>query len=487
MSAREAPEGVQGAEAEPPLYVDLDGTLIKTDLLQEGLVALFKTRPWLMLMVPLWLARGRAHLKQQICTRAPLDASTLPYSSTFLAYLREEHATGRRLILTTGSPSVYARGVAEYLGIFDNVLCSDSRTNLIGRNKLARIKALHEDGVFDYAGNAGVDLRIWSACRNAVVVNASRRVRSRVGNRANVVQTFRDRKQTLPSLIRTLRPHQWVKNILLFAPAIAAHSLLDANAFLFIALAFCGFSAAASAGYVFNDVLDASADRLHPRKRKRPFASGDLYPFTAVALIPGLLLVAALVCIPLPPAFSIVLAGYLAINLAYSLWLKRKVMIDVFILAGLYTLRIFAGATAISMGVSSWLLAFSVFLFLSLALIKRYAELFPLLEGNVTTGKLSRRGYHAGDANFVLMAGLASAFTADVILALYINSPAVVALYSRPQILWGLCALVLFWILRLWFVTTRGGMHDDPIVYAIRDRGSLLLGACCALLLWVAS
>ncbi len=470
---------------EPPLYVDLDGTLVKTDLVLEALLALMRQRPWLILALPYWWWCGRAQLKYQLARRVPLDPARLPYSQSFLAYLAKARAAGRSLVLATGAPADYADAVAAHVGLFDAVLASTERTNLTGRAKLARIRAETASGGFDYAGNSAVDLPLWHAARRAIVVNAPASVRRRLRNGAVVAAEFDDRLGSGSSILKALRPHQWLKNLLLLVPAAAGHRLLEPTVLSATLIGIVGFSAAASAGYVFNDVLDAPADRLHPRKRRRPFAAGDLPPQAALVLIPLLLLAAAATCLALPLAFGLVLLGYLMVNTAYSLVLKRQVLIDVFVLAGLYAIRMFAGGAASGVAVSSWLLAFALFLFFSLALVKRFAELQVVAAG--AGGQPAGRGYRSADAPFVLAAGLASGYLAVVVLALYLNSAAMQTLYHRPALLWGLCMIVLYWISRVWLVTVRGEMHDDPVVYALTDRVSLIAGGCAAVLLWLAA
>ena len=478
-------EGTAGGETavQPPLYVDLDGTLVKTDLVVEALFRLLRRQPWIIVVLPFWWVKGRGHFKHQIAARVAIDSAHLPYSETFVAHLRRLHDQGLPLVLATGAPQPYAEAVATHTGLFDAVLHSTAERNLTGARKLELIRAHANGNAFDYAGNGRVDLPIWRAARQAVLVNAGPRVRRRARAQGRIGAEFSDRAPLWRALVRALRPHQWLKNVLLFVPAVAGHRIGHGPVLAADVLGVIGFSAAASAGYVFNDVLDAAVDRAHPRKRRRPFAAGDLLPTAAVALIPALLGIAAGVSLFLPWAFGVVLLAYLVLNTVYSLALKRRVLIDVFALAALYTLRIFAGGAAAGIVVSAWLLAFSVFLFFSLSLVKRYAELVGI-EGDQK--QPAGRGYTASDAPFVQSAGLASGYLAVMVLALYINSPAVQRLYANPQLLWGLCALALYWITRVWLVTTRGQMHDDPVVFAITDRVSLVTGACAALVMLLA-
>lgn len=467
------------------LYVDLDGTLVKTDLVIEALFRLIRQSPWFLFILPFWWFKGRGYFKQQIANRVAIDASTLPYSESFIRHLQNLRGQGQSLTLATGAPGSYAEAVASYTGLFDAVLHSTTEINLTGTRKLDRIRMDAGDQPFDYAGNARVDLPIWLAAGRAVLVNAGPGVRRLARAQGPIIEEFNDRGALWRAVLRAVRPHQWLKNVLLFVPALVGHRLGHGPVIGADMLGIIGFSAAASAGYVLNDALDATADRVHPRKRRRAFACGDLPPAAAVFLIPALLLLAAVVSLSLPWGFGVVLLAYLVLNTAYSLSLKRRVLIDVFVLAALYTLRIFAGAAAADIVVSAWLLAFSVFLFFSLSLVKRYAELADL-DAKGAGSQPVGRGYFTSDAPFVQNAGLASGYLAVLVLALYINSPAVQPLYSHPQALWGLCALALYWITRVWLITSRGDMHDDPVIFAITDRISLLTGACAALVMLLA-
>jgi len=472
-------------KAETTLYVELDGTLIKTDLLMEALISLLRYKPWLVVVLPFWWLRGRAYFKHAIAERVPIDPSRLPYSDSFLDYLKQQRQKGRLLILATGSPYTYAEAIAQHLGLFDSILSSTHETNLTGARKLHRIKSHANGSAFEYAGNAWVDMPIWHAAQGAVLVNTGRGQKREAQAKATVTQEFNDRGSSSLAIIKELRPHQWLKNSLLLVPLIAGHNIHDLSMLGACLLGIVGFSAAASTGYVFNDLLDIQADRAHPRKRHRPIASGDMQPVVAVFLILLLLITAGVVSMFMPWQFGAVLAAYLLLNTAYSISLKRLVLVDVFILAGLYTLRVLAGAAATGIVVSSWLLAFSMFFFFSLSLVKRYSELATLQSKHGEHQPMGR-GYFADDAPFVQNAGLASGYISVLILALYLNSQAVRHLYAHPQWLWGLCLLALYWITRVWMIASRGDMHDDPVVYALTDRISLLTGACAAVLIGIA-
>lgn len=459
-----------------PLAVDLDGTLIATDLLWEGLFILLKKNPLYLLMVPFWLVRGPACLKQEIARRIDIDPALLPYRESLLDRLRSEREKGRSIILATGTPRKFAEAIALHLGLFDLVLATDGHENLTSDRKRAALAATYGDGGFDYVGNSRHDLKVFDAARNAIVVAPDRHARR--WQSAHGCELLAAPKPSLKTLVKMLRVHQWLKNSLIAVPMVLAHEYLNMNMMLACALAFVSFSAVASAIYIVNDFFDLALDRAHPTKRNRPFASGTLsIPFglasIAVLLTAG---VAAGALVNLQ--FLGVLAGYMVVTTAYSLSLKRMLLVDVLTLAGLYTVRVIAGAAATGVEVSFWLLAFSIFFFLSLALVKRFVELrttdLPVGE------RIAGRGYRTEDQEIVAQAGMASAFSSALVLALYMDSTAVRELYPHPWLIWPLPPIVLYLTMRVWILARRDEMHDDPVVFIIRDWRSqavILVGA----------
>ncbi|MDD3380214.1 MAG: UbiA family prenyltransferase [Rugosibacter sp.] len=455
-----------------PLFVDLDGTLIKTDLLAESALALVKQAPWMIFVMPFWLLRGKAYLKARIAERVSLENDTLPLQNEFVAYLQAQHASGRTIHLATASDACLAQPIAKRLGIFQSVLCSDGKNNLRSEVKLAAILKITNGAPFDYAGNAHADFPIWASARQAIVVNPGSGVIRGARQRTEVSQIFDDRPPLWRIWLKQTRLHQWMKNLLIGVPLLTSHAFTASN-LAAIALAFIAFGLVASATYMLNDLLDLASDRKHPRKCRRPFAAGNL------GIVPGcigmvlLLLGGLLLAASISLWFLLTLLSYLALTLSYSLYFKSHVLIDVILLALLYTVRIIAGAIVISVDISSWLLAFSMFTFLSLALVKRAAEL-------VTMEKLARetakgRDYRLDDAQVISSMGISAGYLAVLILALYVDSPAVSDHYSHPRLLWLLCPLMLYWTSRLWIKTSRGEMHDDPLVFSLRDRGSWIV------------
>ena len=467
---------------QPVLVVDLDGTLIHTDMLHESALKLFREHPLQTLGIPLWLRAGKAVLKARLAERIHLDPKTLPYNQPLLDWLESERASGRRLVLCTASDQKIARQIATHLGIFDEVIASDGQDNVAGERKAAALVERYGKKGFDYAGNSSTDLAVWAHARRAIVVNGKTGLTDRASAISELAEVFPPARQGLSAWRRVLRVHQWLKNILLFVPLLAAHDLTNLHAWGALLLAFVAFSLCASSVYIANDLMDLESDRLHPRKRKRPFAAGLVPAWKGVLLAPVLLVASLGLGWQVGTAFLSWLLLYFSLTCVYSWRLKRLLLIDCLTLAMLYTLRIVAGAAAIGQPLSFWLLAFSIFLFLSLAFVKRYAELRLYRKGS---GSLHGRGYHSDDAPIVQMMGIVAGYAAVLVLALYVNSDAIVALYEHPRLVWGAVPVVLFWVSWVWMRAHRGEMHDDPLVFAIKDRTSLAAGAAFAIVLAV--
>jgi 4-hydroxybenzoate polyprenyltransferase len=462
-----------------PLAVDLDGTLIATDLLWEGLFILLKKNPLYLLLVPMWLTGGPARLKQEIARRIDMDPASLPYRVELLDRLRAEHEEGRKIVLATGAPRKFAEAIAAHLGIFDRVLATDGPRNMTSGHKRAWLVAAYGDGGFDYAGNSRHDVKVFDAAR-AVIVVAPDRGAAR-WQAAHGAETMPAPKPTRKTFVKMLRVHQWLKNSLLAVPMVLSHQYFNVGMIWDCLLAFVSFSAVASAIYIANDFFDLALDRRHPTKRSRPFASGALsIPFGLRAIV-ALLATGLAVGSLLPIEFLGVLGGYMVVATAYSLSFKRMLLIDVLTLAGLYTIRVLAGAAATGVAVSFWLLAFSIFFFLSLALVKRFVELRTTA---IPPGeRIAGRGYRTEDQEIVAQAGMASAFSSALVLALYMDSTAVRELYPHPWLMWPLAPIVLYLTMRVWILARRDEMHDDPVVFIIRDWRSQIVVAIGAVLL----
>jgi 4-hydroxybenzoate polyprenyltransferase len=485
LSAGARPGCFLNAPAPVPLCVDLDGTLIRTDLFWESLVQLLRRNPLYLVVAPFWWLRGRAWFKRQIAARTNVDVATLPYDQSFLEFLRCEHGQGRPIWLVTASDDRLARAVAAHLGLFTEVLASDGRTNLRGAVKAARLVERFGEGGFDYAGNSSDDLPVWARARQALVVNPSPGLAARAARCANVSRVFDSHIPWRGAVAMALRPHQWVKNLIVCVPLITSHQITRPALALKGLGAFAAFCLCASGVYVMNDLLDLEADRRHPDKCSRPFAAGTLPIPAGLAAFPLLLAAGLLLAWRLSPGFAAVLGVYLVLTTSYSWRLKQVALLDVFCLAALYTIRLIGGHESTGVEYSFWLLVFSMFIFLSLALLKRFVELDAARRQNRPA--LEGRGYAAGDAELVAVLGSTCGCLAVLVLALYVNSDKVVVLYRHPMLLLLICPLLLYWISRVWMIAHRGQMHGDPIVFALKDPASYGAGLLTLGVLWAAT
>jgi 4-hydroxybenzoate polyprenyltransferase len=467
----------------PVLCVDLDGAYLRTDTLYESLLVAIKARPDVLLHVPLWLVKGRIRLKQRLTarTRDLFQLSAWPRQPEVAELIETARGAGKRVELISAADHSMLERQEHLQEGFDAVLGSAEGVNLKGEAKAELLRKRHPDG-FAYIGNSAADLPVWRAAKERFAVNLPEGVRRQSEREGLGIVELARAKPPLPALARSMRPHQWLKNLLVFVPfalSLPQLGLGDVERALLGFLCLCFLT---SGTYLINDMLDVEADRRHPRKRNRPIANGDLpLPIAALAslaLIASALTVASFLSWP----FLSVLLAYLALTLAYSFKLKRMGLIDVLVIAILFTLRIAAGMALQNQPVSHWLLMFSIFFFTSLAFMKREVELNVMNRG----GKrfLDGRGYEMDDRIFILSCGLSSGMGSLVVFALFVSSVTEqeVAAYGFPILLWGVMALLSYWVLRMWLLTIRGLMDDDPILYAVRDRTSLLIGGLAALL-----
>ena len=458
-----------------PLCVDLDGTLVKSDTLVDSLLALARNHPMLVLELPGHLLRGKAAFKAFVSHSVSLDVAHLPYNHKVLQFLHEERARGRAIYLTTGADIALARRVALHLGIFAGVLASDGATNLTGSKKLEGLRGSLDSSAFDYIGNDTPDLPLLAHANVAMVANPSLALSMELRSRGiRPARQFNESSHPVKALLNAVRVRQWAKNLLVFVPLLLSHAL-SADKLLAALGAFYCLSLAGSAAYIFDDLLDIDADRRHPQKRLRPFASGDLSALAGIGIVAIFLVLGLLSGSLLPGNFFGWLLLYLATTLGYSLYLKRVVPVDVLLLAGLYILRLLAGGAATLTPVSHWLAGFSIFLFLSLAIVKRFAELENLRASGSTPR--NGRGYLLADMEQLRSFGTASALAAVVVFAIYIGGPGAAKLYSQPGLLWLMAPLMIFWLGRLWLTASRGELDEDPVVFALSDSVSLLIGA----------
>lgn len=463
------------ARQDLPLVVDLDGTLTHADTLHETLLDLIKRSPGCLLLIPYWLWKGKAYFKEQIAIRAQLNVDLLPFNKEFVQWLQEEKTKGRSLILCTAANKKIAEIVSKKINLFDEILSSDNKTNIAGDAKAALLNQRFGSKQYDYAGNSKIDLRVWRHANAGILITSSKILISKAKVLTKISKVFEVKKNSLLDYAKFIRLHQWLKNLLLFVPIVAAHELSNVHKWALLIGAFFSFSLCASFVYILNDLFDVENDRSHPKKRERLLANGQVSIPRGILIALCMLLLSILIAINLAPAFQICLLVYFSATCLYTILVKRIAIFDCLVLAFLYTLRIISGVLLVGDPLSFWLLAFSLFLFLSLAFVKRYAEL--ALSIHKADRNISGRGYVTSDAPLIQTMGVVAGYISVLVLALYLNSEAVLRLYRSPQMIWfGVCIL-LFWISWVWMQAQRGKMNDDPLIFAIKDRVSVMSGA----------
>jgi len=461
-----------------PVYVDMDGTLVKTDIAQELILQCFKKFSLFSSLISLTFS-GRSNIKRFLADNTEFSEERLPYNQAVIDYLIAQKAEGREIILATASDRVIAEKVANHLGFFDAVLASEPGTNLKGRHKLNAIQFHSGDRGFEYIGDAKADYPIWKAADRSGFVNVSAKPETIVEDKSKHSLHVNDSSNPFRAFLKAIRPHQWAKNILVFLPLFFAHLYFSVDALFSASLTFLVFSLCASGIYLINDLLDIELDRKHTTKKKRPFAAATLQPVTGVAASILLISISLLACFfLLNIKVFVVLVIYMMITNLYSFYLKDYSTIDVITLTILYTIRIVAGAVAVGVVLSPWLFNFSLFFFLSLAYMKRYIEVARYAK----EGKLSGRNYSADEANIIMMMGIVNGGIAIFTLTMYLNDEYVLATYLSPHLLWLICPLLLFWIYRAWMWAKRGKIDDDPVVFAIKDRVSFITALLVGLL-----
>ena len=460
---------------EVPLCVDLDGTLLSTDMLLESLICLIKVKPLCVFLIPFWLFRGKANLKAQIAYRVELFQLTPPFNNEVVSFVTDSRKK-QKTILVTGTHQTIADHVGALKDLFDEVKGSDDSLNLTAENKTSWLVDNFGVGGFDYIGNDRDDIPVWKAARNALVVSPKLGIASRTG--INYSRHFVTVKPTIRDYLGLIRVHQWIKNALIFVPFILDHRLPNIEAMLLLIVAFFAMSFMASATYIVNDMLDLNADRQNETKRLRVLASGKVPLLHGFFVIAGLSLFTGLCMLVLPSEMNWLLLTYLSCTLLYSFLLKQSAILDVVSIAFLHTLRVVAGTVVIQAQWSFWLLAFSMFMFFSLAMAKRVSELTNLKNmGKVHT---IGRDYQVDDIPVLIASGVSTGFSSILVVALYINSDKSFVQYGEPSLLWFLCPVLMYWVGRIWLITGRGQLHEDPIVFALRDRVSVFTGAIVA-------
>jgi 4-hydroxybenzoate polyprenyltransferase/phosphoserine phosphatase len=466
------------------LCVDLDGTLVKSDCLWEAVLKLAKTQFFTLFLLPFWVLRGKAVFKDLVFRRAKLNPELLPYNDDVIAHIRMYREMGHRTVLATASPQFFAEEVAQYLQLFDEVKGSSPTENLSGKAKAKWLESEFGAKQYYYVGNSHADLPVWKSAKKAFVVTRSWTLISQVKKIAEF-EVFLVKGSLLKQTIKAIRVHQWAKNLLLFIPLILAHKFSDLALYLECVIAFVSFSMVSSSVYLINDLLDLESDRHHPDNRLRPFAAGNLSIPYGLMLVPVLMTLGGILSLEVSGGFSTLLATYFVLTLSYSLYFKEIVLTDIFMLATLYSLRVYAGSVITGIALSNWLFIFSCSLFLSLALLKRCSEIMLLKIHNKTANP--RRGYQLDDFEQLMAFGTSSGYLSVLVLALYIYSQQEEVFYTRPQVLWLICPFLLYWISRMWLKAHRGKMHSDPLVFAFKDKPSHFIMAMIAVAWLVAA
>lgn len=462
------------------LAVDLDGTLLLTDTLFEGLAEHFRRRPlwafWQMLQLPFALAKVKARVQ----SRASLDMASLPANEEVVDYCRRERAAGRQVWLVSASDQGIVEEAAARFGVFDRAVGSDGKTNNKGHAKAAFLEKAAPQG-FEYIGDSRADMKVWRKAKAASVVEGGPVSAAGVERAGiNVAQKFQRPKRGIGAWRKALRLHQWSKNVLIFVPAIMAMQITNPATFLTLLIALPLLGMMASGTYILNDLVDLAADRGHPSKKRRPFASGRLKLWQGFVAAPLLILGGLAGGFLLSPAFGVTMVSYLVTTLAYSFLLKRAALVDTLTLSFLYTLRLVMGAVLAGVALSHWLMVFSMFLFVSLSLAKRHTEV--LRRTAAGERRIANRGYRAEDATITLGLGLATATATPLILVLYIMDYAVPSgVFSTPEALWIAPIALTMWMMRVWLLANRGQLDDDPVVFAFKDPQSLAIGGLLAL------
>ena len=456
-----------------PLVIDLDGTLTVTDTLYESFARLMFRDPLAALASLTRIARGPAAAKRYVAERCRLDAATLPYRADLIDLVKAEKARGRPVHLVTAADQRIADEVAGELDLFESAIGSNGTHNLKGASKAEHLRTCFPGG-FIYAGDGDADLAVFRAARGVILCDVSPATEAAVAG-ASVLASLRRPRSAARAWIRAFRVHQWAKNLLLFVPLFVGHAYTP-HALAAALIGFVLLCALSSATYLVNDLSDLDADRQHATKRHRPFASGELKILHGLIAAPLMIAGALIGALVLSPRFALALAGYLAVTSIYSFGLKRVPLLDVFAIGSLFTLRIVMGAEVIGLGHSPWLLSFAFAFFISLALAKRHGEV--MRAARIDIDEIVGRGYRGNDWPITLSFGIGTGLVSVVIMLLYMTNDATPSgFYRQPGWLYAIAALLTLWLMRIWLLSNRMLLHDDPVVFALRDRVSLVLGA----------
>lgn len=469
--------------SDQPLCVDLDHTLIRTDALQEALLKLIKKSPLSIGLIFWWYLKGKAYLKTKVFQRISLDCRLLPFHQDVLNWLKTQKNRGRKLILVSATHESQVKKIADHLGIFEEAIGSHGKINLKGEQKAQYLLARYGKKGFDYVGDTSADIPVWKVAKQAIIVNDRIRFLKKIDKikEISIETVFQKKISFFNKLKKACRVHQYVKNALIFLPLLLGYHEVTLTIFFQAVLGFFAFCLLASSLYILNDLLDLDADRSHDEKKYRPFAAGDLSIGFGCQLLTMLFLSAVALTIFLPHAFQLVMISYAILTIFYSFYLKQLLLVDVFTLAALYTLRILAGLALIQQTLAHWLLLFSMFFFLSLAFVKRYTELHQKVKKTDYT-QVAGRSYLSSHLEILGIFGILSGYLSALVLALYVSSDRAIQQYLHPNFLYFVCPLIMYWFSRLWLITYEGKVHQDPVLFALKDQVSyvafLLLSAC---------
>ncbi len=446
-----------------PLICELDGTLLKTDLRSERLMRKAKH------ILKRVISSDTDSKQTQLDNNA--TNTSLPINEEIFEFLQARRSAGQSLVLRSDEDSEHVTSLLGDKYIFEEV---------ISHNNAELLKS--KFGEFDYLGTERTPLSTWQAATNCFTVETGSKTPEKLKqNNLKLSQQFSVSRGDAKSIFKSLRVYQWLKNLLVFVPIITSQQLNNTAALKSSIIMFFCFSMVASFGYIVNDLLDLQSDRSHPVKRTRPFASGALSVGHGVFIGIVLLALAGIGGLFLPVEANLALGIYLMLTVLYSLYLKTKLMIDVVALGGLFTLRVIGGAAAIESELSFYLLSFSIFIFSSLAMVKRFAELDNLQKRNKLAAR--GRGYQVGDIESVRIIGISLGYMSVFIMGQYINSPLVTQYYNHPKFIWLLFPLLTFWLGRLWILASRGEVNEDPLIFTIKDTTSLLVVAVSVIIL----
>ena len=456
------------------IIVDLDGTLLKTDMLCEAVVAkISKNFKETINILKVLLLNNRLEFKNYAFKDNTIDINTLPFNQEVISKVKKLKKSGNKIYLVTASPTNIAIKINEALKIFDNVYGSTDEVNLKGEEKKKLLNKLFGKKNYHYFGNSKEDLHVWKDSGYAYLVNVSFKIKNKVNDIRIPFESIETKKSKFEIFKSVIRIKQWIKNILIFVPLIAAQAFTLEN-YIQCLYAFVSFSMIASGVYIFNDLLDIRVDRHHEIKKNRVFASGEMQLETGFVIGVLLWIIGFILTSAINTSFLWALVVYSILTSLYSIKLKKIPIIDLCTLSILYTLRIWSGSVANEIQLSVWLLALSIFLFYSLACVKRLGE----LSNNKLTGRLTikDRGYDIKDIPIVQSMAVSTGNAATIVFALYLNSTEIVKYYSYPPALWVIWLVLLYWVNYIIFMANRGKINEDPVIFAIKNKISIICG-----------